>query len=154
MPCQVCGAPVESAYTAFTASHLLIVTDDGEKRYGDEPTLIVAVVPVDVQVEVFVAVFVGDGLGVAVLRGADVWARVGVAVGLDAVVATAWRFFTAAWVGPVGEAEAGVLAADVVGIGGGAEPCTSTFADPLVHAVSTSMRPIPAAIFPLVAMPA
>lgn len=148
----MCGAPVESTYTALTASHRLIVSEDGEKRYGDEPTLIVAVGPLVVHVDARVALFVGDGRGVAVARGAGLLRCVGVDV--DGPVVATWCLLATAWVEEVGEAGVDALDATVVGMGGVGDPCTSTFADPLLHPVTASMNPRAAATFPLFAMPA
>ena len=79
-PFQLCGTPLGSAYTALTASQRLIVTVEGEKRYGVTIWMVV-VGPGVVQVDVRVAVFVAAGVGLGV-EAALVAAAVVAAVGL------------------------------------------------------------------------
>jgi hypothetical protein len=147
----VCGEPLLSAYTAFTASQRWMVTDDGENRYGVDPTLIVVVGPLVVHAAARVAVSFGftDGLGVDVVGDAVPMRRVAVAVG--EAVFTAVVDFVAFGVG-VGVAE-GVCDTDVV-TGGDCESCTSTFAGPPLHAVAVSTSARAAVTFPEVRMPA
>jgi hypothetical protein len=138
-----------SAYTAFTASQRWMVTDDGENRYGVDPTLIVVVGPLVVHAAARVAVGFGftDGLGVDVVGDAVPMRRVAVAVG-EAVFTAVVDFVAFG----VGVAE-GVCDTDVV-TGGDCESCTSTFAGPPLHAVAVSTSARAAVTFPEVRMPA
>ena len=125
----------------------MIVTDDGENRYGDEPTLIVVVGPLVGQVDARVAVFVGVGvgLGLVVARGVELVVRVGVA---DVVAAAVCCFLRGTEADGLGAALL-LTVGDDVEIGGDCESCTSTLADPLLQAVTASMKPSATATFPL-----
>ena len=108
------------------------------------------VVQVDVRVTVFVAAGVGLGAVVAVERGEELAVRATVAARVGAVVC---RVLRAA--GDDGRA-GGVADADAeeVASGGGCELCTRTLPEPLLHAVTASMKQSPAANVPLLPMSA
>src|SRR2546423_1440669 len=119
-PIQLCGAPLVSAYAAFTASHRLIVTEDGENRYG-VTILIVVVGPLVVQALARVAVCVGAGVDLVVAG-----AVVGVAAGAVVFATATGCFFFGA-----GDDGVALGVDDCVAVtGGDCEPCTSTFGDP------------------------
>src|SRR4051794_14321683 len=113
----------------------------------------VVVGPGAVQVDVCTALLLGAGVGlgrdVGVERGVElpVLAARTVAVVGDAV----GRFF-----GVTGDDGAGVaeVVAGEVASGGDCDPCTSTLPDPLLHAVTASMKQSPAVAIPLLPMPA
>ena len=89
-----------------------------------------------------VAVLLVAGFGCVVVRGAELAAVVGFA----AAVAVGC-FLRGAVLDAVGDAAADAEVAEV-GIGGDCEPCTSTFDEPLLHAVTASITPSPAASAP------
>jgi hypothetical protein len=133
----------------------LTLTDDGENRYGVDPTRIVVVGPVVVHataraVDCFGVAFgfVAVVVTVATVAGRDV----AVAVGEAVFVALGDFFgFGAGAVGLADPVEVGVVV-DVTG--GDAVSCTSTFAGPLLHAVAASTIARAAATLPEVRMPA
>lgn len=141
--------PVVSAYTAFTASHLLIVTADGVNR---SPVTIwmVVVEPLPVHVVAFVVVADRAGFGPG-LAAECVAAGVGEADGRldgeDVVVAAcvaATRCVPAAPLGWSGVAD--TERADV-GL-----PSTCTLAAPLLHAVASSRLTAAAVNIPVMRM--
>ena len=121
-----------------------MVTVDGENRSGVTIWMVV-VGPSDEQVEVRVAVLLGVGVafGRGVVGGFAVAAALAEAVG--AVGALVCRLLRAAGADC---AVVGVDVAEVVAIGGACDPCTKTLPDPLLHAVTASIRPSPAATVP------
>src|SRR3954454_10575159 len=114
----------------------------------------VVVGPLVAQVDVRVAVFVADGLG---LGGAD-----GAGFGVEAARVAAVVAVPGLGCRLAGEAaavdglpEGAVVAeADEVTRGGDWDPCTRTRPDPLLHAVTASARQSPAATVPGVPMSA
>ena len=152
-PFQLCGTPLVSAYTALTASQRLIVTDEGENR---SPVTIwmVVVGPAVVHAAVWVGVLLGVGEGF----GGDVGVERGVELELVAARTVAAvvggvvrRCFGAVDVDCDG---VGAVVADDVAIGGDCDPCTRTLPDPLLQAVTASMKQSPAVAIPLLPMPA
>jgi len=120
----------------------LIVTDDGEKRYGATISIVV-VGPVVVHADVRVALLLVAGFGAVVVRGAEP----AVVAELADVVAVARCFLPGAALEAVGELAADADVAEV-GMGGDWEPCTRTFGEPLLQAVTASINPSPAASTP------
>src|SRR4051794_36272586 len=110
--------------------------------------------PADVHDDVCTALLLGAGVGFGRAVGVDggvelvlVAARTVAAV----VGAVVRRFFGVMDADGAGVAE---VVADEVAIGGDCDPCTRTLPDPLLHAVTASMKQSPAVAIPLLPMPA
>jgi hypothetical protein len=134
----------------LTASHRLIVIDDGENWYGVAPTCIVVVGPLVAQAVARVAVCFGVdrglGLDVVVAAGAVVRAEV------DAV-----GFAVATGCVALGAGEDGVavgVGESVAAMGGDCVSCTRTLPDPLLHAAAATISARAAATLPEVRMTA
>src|SRR3954452_22714313 len=125
-----------------------MVTDDGEKRYPVTIWMVV-VGPWVVQVEVRVAVFVDDGLGLGGADGAGFGVEEAACVAAGGAVLGFGRRLAGKAADVDGEPVGAVVAeADEVTSAGDWEPCTRTRPDPLLHAVTASARQSPAATVP------